>query len=212
MARERPFPIQPQLPGDDDTLVYKIFGDSTFDSGYLVIGDTVFLSDEGIEVLASDSGNYADQNAYTFRSADGEDIGGVYARDDSGQNVVAIRALDPPAAGDAVLVELQALADPTNVSTAEASVNLQADREGEATDTYLSIVKDNNTSKINLYTTGAVRIKPVLELLGPSFDLCTVYIKGSNFIVKYNDAGTTRYKYLDLSGTGTAWVHSTTEP
>ena len=212
MTRERPFPIQPQLPGDDDTLVYKIFGDSTFDSSYLVIGDTVFLSDEGIEVLASADGNYDDQNAYTFRDDDGRDIGGLYGRDDSGQNVIGIRAVDPPGNGDDVLVELQSLADPTNVSTATATVNLQADREGETTDTYISIVKDDNSSDINLITTGRVRISPQIQMLGASLELCDVYIKGTNYIIKYNDGGTTRYKYLDLSGTGTSWVHSTSEP
>ena len=211
MSRERPFPIQPNLPGDDDTLVYKIFG-TALDSNYLVIGDTVFLSDEGIQVIASTDGNYAEQNAYAFRDVDGEDIGGVYARDDSGQNIVAIRALDPPAAGDDVMVELQALADPTAVSTATASVNLQADREGESTDTFISIVKDDNSSQINLDTTERVRVKPRLQFLGASYELCDIYIKGTNFIIKYNDGGTVRYKYLNLSGTGTTWSHSTSEP
>ncbi len=212
MTRKRPFPIQPKLPADDDTLVYKIFGDSTFDSSYLVIGDTVFLSDEGIEVLASTDGNYVDQNAYTFRDADGEDVGGLYGRDDAGQNVIGIRAVDPPANGDDVLVELQSLADPTAVSTATAAVNLQADRVGEPTDTYISITKDDNSSDINLITTGRVRISPKINMLGASNELCDFYIKDTFLIVKFNDGGTTRYKYIDLSGTGAAWTHSTTEP
>ena len=211
MTRKRPFPIQPDLPADDDTLVYKIFGTAA-DSSYLVIGDTVFLSDEGIEVLASSDGNYSDQNAYTFRDDDGYDIGGMYARDDSGQNIVAVRAVDPIAAGDDVLLEFQSLADPTTVSTATATLNLQADREGETTDTYISLTKDNNSSKINIITTDRVRISPVINLLGASFELCDLYIKGTYFILKFNDSGTTRYKYLDLSGTGVTWVHSTTEP
>ena len=215
MTRERPFPIYPSAPGDDDTLIYKIFPASTFDSTYLIIGDTVFLSGEGIQVVASTDGNYDDQNAYTFMDADGEDIGGIYARDDSGQNIVAIRAVDPPANGDDVLVELQALADPTSVSTATAQVNLQADRVGESTDTYISLVKDDNSSDINIIThatDGRVRIKPRLNLVGASNEVCDMYIKSTYFIIRYDDSGTTRYKYLDLSGTGVTWVHSTTEP
>ena len=215
MSRERPFPIHPQLPSDEDVVIFKIFGDTStvpFDSSYLVIGDTVFLSDEGIEILASADGNYADQNAYTFINADREDIGGVYGRDDSGQNVIGIRSLDPPALGDDVLVELQSLADPTNVSTATATVNLQADREGEATDTYISITKDDNSSDINIITTDRVRISPEIQLLGASNELCNVYITGTYFVIRYNDGGTTRYKYLDLSGTGVTWQHSTSEP
>ncbi|NCF69298.1 MAG: hypothetical protein GWP61_25380 [Chloroflexi bacterium] len=216
--RDRKFPIQPALPGDDDTLIYKIFvdtGPGAFDSSYLVIGETVFLSTEGIEIVASTDGNYADQNAYTFRDSDGRDIGGVYGRDDTGQNVIGIRAVDPPAAGDDVFVELVAHADPTNVSTAAATVNLQATREGESTDTFITVTKDNSSSEIDITTktaSGRVRVHPVLNIMGRNFDLCDVYIKGSNFIIKYNDGGTTRYKYLDLSGTGTTWSHSSTEP
>jgi hypothetical protein len=213
MGRKRPFPIQPQAPGDDDTLVYKIFTDTAgLNSTYLVIGDTVFLSAEGIQVAASSDGNYDEQNAYTFRDDDGQDVGGLYGRDDAGQNVIAIRAVDPAANGEDVLVEIQALADPTSVSTAAAIVNIQADREGESTDTYISLTKDNNSSEINVITTDRVRISPALNLLGASYELCDVYIKGTFFIIKYADGGTIRYKYLDLSGTGASWTHSTSEP
>jgi len=211
MTRKRTFPVQPQLPGDDDTLVYKIFG-TELDSNYLVIGDTVFLSTEGIEILASTDGNYNDQNAYTFINADRYDIGGMYARDDAGQNVVALRAVDPTAVGDDVIVSMQALADPENVSTATATINLQADREGESTDTYISINKDDNSSDINIITTDRVRISPKIQMLGASYELCNFYIKGTKLIVYYNDGGTTRYKYLELSGTGVTWQHSTSEP
>lgn len=38
------------------------------------------------------------------------------------------------------------------------------------------------------------------------------YIKGSKFVIQWNDAGTVRYKYLDLTGTGVTWVHTTTAP
>lgn len=40
-----------------------------------------------------------------------------------------------------------------------------------------------------------------------------IYLKASKHIVfQYNDGGTTRYKSLDLSGTGVTWAHSTTSP
>jgi hypothetical protein len=39
-----------------------------------------------------------------------------------------------------------------------------------------------------------------------------MYTKGSKLIFQFNDGGTVRYKYLDLSGTGTTWVHTTTAP
>lgn len=39
-----------------------------------------------------------------------------------------------------------------------------------------------------------------------------IYIKGDKFIIQFNDAGTIRYKYLDLTGTGVTWVHTTSAP
>jgi hypothetical protein len=38
------------------------------------------------------------------------------------------------------------------------------------------------------------------------------YMVGSKYVLWYNDAGTMRYKYLDMSGTGVTWVHTTTAP
>ncbi len=38
------------------------------------------------------------------------------------------------------------------------------------------------------------------------------YIKGGKVVYQYNNAGTVRYKYLDLTGTGVTWVHTTTAP
>lgn len=38
------------------------------------------------------------------------------------------------------------------------------------------------------------------------------YQKGSMIVFQYNDAGTVRYKYLDMAGTGVTWVHSTSAP
>lgn len=39
-----------------------------------------------------------------------------------------------------------------------------------------------------------------------------LYVKADKLILQYNDAGTTRYKYLGLTGTGVTWVHTTTAP
>lgn len=39
-----------------------------------------------------------------------------------------------------------------------------------------------------------------------------LYFKGSKIIYRYNDAGTTRYKYLDLASTGVTWVATTVAP
>ena len=39
-----------------------------------------------------------------------------------------------------------------------------------------------------------------------------IYVKGDKLIFQFNNAGTVRYKYLDLTGTGVTWVHTTTAP
>jgi hypothetical protein len=39
-----------------------------------------------------------------------------------------------------------------------------------------------------------------------------IYVKDGKLIIQFDDGGTTRYKYLDLTGTGAAWVHTTTAP
>jgi hypothetical protein len=39
-----------------------------------------------------------------------------------------------------------------------------------------------------------------------------IYLKADKLILQFNDAGTVRYKYLDLTGTGVTWVHTTSAP
>lgn len=39
-----------------------------------------------------------------------------------------------------------------------------------------------------------------------------MYMKDDKIIFQYNDAGTVRYKFLDLTGVGITWQHSTTAP
>lgn len=41
---------------------------------------------------------------------------------------------------------------------------------------------------------------------------CNLYMKADKLIIQYNQSGTVRYKYLDLTGTGVTWQHSTTAP
>ena len=38
------------------------------------------------------------------------------------------------------------------------------------------------------------------------------YMKADKFILQFNDGGTVRYKYLDLTGTGITWIHTTVAP
>lgn len=38
------------------------------------------------------------------------------------------------------------------------------------------------------------------------------YMKDNKVVYQFNEGGTVRYKYLDMTGTGVTWVHSTTPP
>ena len=36
-----------------------------------------------------------------------------------------------------------------------------------------------------------------------------IFVRRDRLVVQFNDAGTTRFKYLVLTGTGIAWEHTT---
>jgi hypothetical protein len=197
------FPITPGPSKGDSTINYSVGIElQRFSGSTLIIGDTVFLSDEGVDVLASDDGSYYAVNAYSFRDTDGAEIGGMYARDDAGNNVVGFRVIDEVGRNDDTTLEIAS----TSSTNATAVVELMANRDGEGTDTYIHLERSDSAQQIDILTpsSGRVRIGRYLQLLGPDSDLCDIYIKDSNFIIKFNDGGTTRYKYLNLSRNGTA--------
>ena len=197
------FPITPGPSEGDSTINYSVGIElQRFSGSTLIIGDMVFLSDEGVDVLASDDGSYYAVNAYSFRDTDGAEIGGMYARDDAGNNVVGFRVIDEVGRNDDTTLEIAS----TSSTNATAVVELMANRDGEGTDTYIHLERSDSAQQIDILTpsSGRVRIGRYLQLLGPDSDLCDIYIKDSNFIIKFNDGGTTRYKYLNLSRNGTA--------
>jgi hypothetical protein len=179
---KRKFPTTVTTVGDDDgNINYSVAFDlNQFTGSTLVIGDTVFLSDEGVEVLASTDGNYYAVNAYSFIDSDRKEIGGMYGRDDAGQNVVGFRVIDQAANDDDTVLEIAS----TSTTDATASIDIQANRSGESTDTYLHLEKSDTASEIDILTnlsSGRVRIGPKINLLGAGYVLCNVYIKGPYF-------------------------------
>ncbi len=61
-------------------------------------------------------------------------------------------------------------------------------------------------SVITLGETSNTPANPTADVAG------RIYFRGNKIVLQWNDAGTTRYKYLDMTGTGVTWVHSTTAP
>jgi hypothetical protein len=69
------------------------------------------------------------------------------------------------------------------------------------------------TTRWAAYLDGILGLKEVTASYGLTAGAeCAVYMKGDKLIIKFNDSGTTRYKYLDLTGSGVTWAHATTEP
>jgi hypothetical protein len=210
-GRKRPFPSQPLPNAAADDVSYSVqFALNRFSGATLVVGDTVFLSDEGIQVLASTSGSYDALNAYTFIDSGGDDIGGLYGRDDPNQNIITLKVTDDAENGQDMVINLLAEAD-----DGAAYVNIEAGRDGQAADTGIAVARTETESRVDIQargTDGRVRLSPALNLFGADNSSATLYIKGSKLILLYSDGGTPRYKYLDLSGTGASWAYSATEP
>ena len=162
MTRE--FPTTSVPPASEGDINYSLdLQLQHFTGATLVVGDTVFLSDDGVEVLASTDGSYYAVNAYSFRDADAEEIGGMYARDDSGQNVVGFRVVDEADNDDDTVLEIES----RSTTSATASVVISAARGDGAADTYIQLENDGS-GEIDLIApaAGHVRIGEKLNLLG----------------------------------------------
>ena len=59
---------------------------------------------------------------------------------------------------------------------------------------------------------GAIEPRTINTPSAPANSISRIYQRGTKLIVQYGDSGTTRYKYLELSGTGATWTHTTTAP
>jgi hypothetical protein len=207
----RKFPVTPQPAESEGGINYSVGIElNRFTGSTLVIGDTVFLSDDGVEVLASTDGSYYSVNAYSFIDSDNEEIGGMYGRDDSGQNVVGFRAVDIAENGDDTLVQIASTCE----SGATASASITANQDGVSGSASITLEQGDSTSEVDILadSDGRVRIGRKLNLLGASAELCNVYIKGTNFIIHYDNGALNKYFYKDLDGTAATWNYSTTEP
>jgi len=204
----RTFPTTPAPLSEDDNISYSVdFELSQFSGTMLVVGDTVFLSDEGVEVLASTDGNYYSLNAYSFIDSERDEIGGLYGRDDTGQNIVGLRVVDEAQKGDDTQLQIQSTAQ----SGAEGRITITASQDGGD---YATIVlqQDDSNSKITMLANDCLLMGRKIMMLGAGNELCDMYITGTYFVLRYNTGSQYYYKYIDLSGTSAAWSHSTTEP
>lgn len=193
--------------GADTAVSYSVqFDLSRFTGTTLVVGDVVTLSDGGLSVRASETGADEAPNAYRFTDGGGADVGGLYGRADA-----AGRALTLSAAGDAAQNGALALL----AAGAAATAVLGAARPGQAVDTAVTVTRAADESAVTISAGGPggqVRVGPRLLLRGAAGESCTLYLQGSKLVIHYDDGGTERYKYLELSGETAVWAASTTPP
>jgi len=204
----RQFPVTNQPDDQEGGISYSVGIElNRFTGSTLVIGDTVFLSDEGVELLASTDGSYYAVNAYSFIDSDRDEVGGLYGRDDNGQNLVGLRVIDEANKGDDTVMQIISTAQ----SGAEAKVTITANQEG-GDSTGLIIQQDDSNSKITMLADTYLMLGRKVMLVGASSEICDVYITGTYFVIRYNTGAYYYYKYLDLSSTSPTWQHSTSEP
>jgi hypothetical protein len=92
----------------------------------------------------------------------------------------------------------------TPVGDASTSERVRIDDSG-----LLELIQNNSHS-----LSGVLQLQDKAAGLSPggSNHSARVYFRNANLVVSYDDAGTIRYKYLDLTGTGVTWTHSIIAP
>jgi hypothetical protein len=63
-----------------------------------------------------------------------------------------------------------------------------------------------------LEVNGAITLDQLSETPACSEGQTVVYTKGNYYIILFNDAGTYKFRYMDLTGTDATWNYSTSEP
>jgi hypothetical protein len=217
--------------GDDENpAATKSWGGLSLSEGDFLLGNTsnsylfldrdnetieLSLSDGTTELFsASDAGvqihvgtSLGNVRGYTFTRT-GDKFGGIFGMrgaSSQGIDVAAGKVLGLNKGDVNTLVSLGAYTDATRDSRAE----LYAVRD----DTIAGRITIVNTpSDLYIDMVGALRLQSQATPAVPSISNMRMYFNAPNLIIQYRDGSTTRYKYLNLSGTGTTWTHSTTAP
>lgn len=171
--------------------------------------------------------------AFRFIGATGNNILGITSNYASNTSTLAILNENESASGTAknarIIFDARSIVDDGVGTPGTASLYLAASQwaPGQgvrnvaqilmdvASGSNVSIVLDSKTAEIKggqksvIY---AQQSSTPASAYGTGGQEIITYMKGSKFILKYNDSGTDRYKYLDMAGSGTTWVHTTSAP
>ena len=104
------------------------------------------------------------------------------------------------------IVELEA----RNASISNSRIRLDASRTVVTGALYTGIMQVEDT--LNLDSHMRLWEQPNNPAQPTAGTRANVYMRSDKFVIQYNDGGTTRYKYLDLTGTGVTWTHTTVAP
>jgi hypothetical protein len=112
---------------------------------------------------------------------------------------------------------LDILSEGKTVTDPGAQIQLRA-KDNSGNTAAIGIVRNGSINFIAL-NASRIEMEGAATLLNlatspslPSVISVNMYLRNNKFILQYNDSGTVRYKYLDLTGTGVTWVHTTTAP
>lgn len=169
-----------------------------------VNNDTMLLDQDGISTKAE--GQETNDNAYKFIDDVGDTVGGTYGyfADADQLDFVALHTNGKRYYGYANLSSFNSFARAGLFANSPINANPTAMFAVHQSDTY-SWADWNGTDFQLLHP---ATVPPATISAGNVY----VYVKDSKYIIAYNDAGTARYKYLDLAGTGVTWVHTTVAP
>jgi hypothetical protein len=178
---------------------------------------------DGISIEAS--GSYSVDRAYTFHDGSG-DVWGVYGRFNSLEQEVQIRN-NPTGSRDGVISFFSESGTGDAIFRVETSVNeidpalfIIQSVEGSPgrSEIFMQVDKlELNRTALVITSLNHFPATPQSHHIylysdDDGGDDVEIYFKSPFLVYKYDDAGTTRYKYLDMSGTGVTWVHSTVAP
>ena len=107
----------------------------------------------------------------------------------------------------------------TASATNQYSLIVRVLNNNSVTNSYgIYVERTSGTMQYGLYSEGGLKTEEFVsyEITTntpvPSNTEAIGYFKDNKLIFAHDDAGTIRYKYLDLTGTSVTWVHTTTAP
>ncbi len=201
---------------DNDVLQ---FGLRSSDGKVLVGEGVLVMDDNGITIIAPDV--QIDKNAYKFRYDDAETgplVGAWYTYKNG--TILQSTLISGDGDGDIGGVTSARLTLAVDgIDTGDAGITIQAQ-----SDVGISKIRliSNSTGRLVYMDADEIRLTEGLMRLTErttspatnpgSGNESNIYLKADKLVLQFNDGGTIRYKYLDLTGTGVTWVHTTSAP